>query len=87
MDLDGVTLSVISQRKTNIKRSHTWTLNEQPTKLIEKEVRFVATRGEDGAGGLDEGGQKVPTSNEKISKHWDVMYNLRTLGNTAVGQM
>ena len=41
-------------------------------KLIEKEIRFVVTRGGGGGGGeqeLDEGGQKVPTSSYKIDEY------------------
>ena len=41
----------------------------QPTKLIEKEIRFVVTRCVGyGEGELDEGGQKVQTSSFKINK-------------------
>ena len=41
-------------------------------RLIEKEIRFVATRGRDGEGGekeLEKGGQKVQISNHKIYKY------------------
>ena len=42
-------------------------------RLIEKEIRFVATRGRDGEGGekeLEKGGQKVQISSHKISRFW-----------------
>ena len=49
-----------------------WNLiqNEQE-KLIEKEVRFVVTRGGDwGQAEMEESGQKVQTYNYSLSKHW-----------------
>ena len=44
---------------------------KQTNSLKEKEIRFVVTRGRVGVGvgKLDEGGQKVRTSNYKIHKY------------------
>ena len=40
---------------------------KQISKLIEKESRFVLTGGRGGVGKLNEGGQKVQTSNYSIN--------------------
>ena len=50
----------------------------QKKKLIEKEVRFVATRGRQwGEGGLDKSSQKLQTTNYKISMYqgYNVLYD------------
>ena len=53
-------------------------------KPIEKEIRFVVTRGRGWEEGeLDEGGQKVTTCSYKISTR-DVTYNMINIINTAV---
>ena len=72
MDLEGIMLSEIRQRKTNTVWSHLYAESKKNMKLIEKEIRFVVTRGGGGGGGeqeLDEGGQKVPTSSYKINEY------------------
>ena len=59
-------------------------LQKQTDQLIEKETRFVATRGgEEGEGELDEGRQNIQTFSYKISTR-DVMYNMIKISNTAV---
>ena len=41
MDLNGVMLSEVSQRKTNSVRSHSHVESEKKKKLIERENRLV----------------------------------------------
>ena len=53
-------MSIILQQQTN----------KETNKLIEKEIRFVVTRGSgEGKGELDEGGQEVQSSSYKINKY------------------
>ena len=55
------------------------------TKLTEKEIRSVVTRGSGrGEEELEEGSQKVQTSRHKINQYRDVMYSMMTIVNTAV---
>ena len=75
MDLEDIMLSEISQIQTQILYDLTYMWNLKKKKLIEKEIRFVVTRGEGcGVGESDEDGQKTQTFNYKINKHW--RYNL-----------
>ena len=53
-----------------------------PTKLIEKEIRFVIAGGTE-QGELEEGDQNVQTSCYNTNKYRDVMYNRITIVNTA----
>ena len=58
--------------------------NKQIDKLLEKEIRFVITRGSGGwKQELDEGDQKIQTSNYKINIRV-VIYNMINRINTAV---
>ena len=77
MDLEDIMLSKISQTQTQILYDLTYMWNlKKKKKLIEKEIRFVVTRGEGcGVGESDEDGQKAQTFNYKINKHW--RYNLK----------
>ena len=61
---------------------------KQINKLIEKEIKSVATRG-GGWGGkeLNEGGQKVQTSSYKINKYKGIMYNMINIINLDVCYM
>ena len=60
--------------------------NKQINSPIEKKIRFVFTRGEEGWGEaeLNEGSQKAQIQNYKIISSRDVRYNMICIINTAV---
>ena len=58
---------------------------QKTTRLIEKEIRLVVTRGGGlGERELEEGVQKVQTSSYKVNKYRDVIHNRMTLVSSAV---
>ena len=56
--------------------TYLWNLikKNKNAKLVEKEIRYVITRGKLGSG-LEEGGQKVQTSSYKMNKYQGYMHD------------
>ena len=91
MELQGIMtyLSEVSQTGGQIFYDLTYMqgLNNSSnkTKLIEKQIRFVVTRGGKwGEGELEEGGQKAQNTSYKIRRTRDTVYKMMTIVNTAV---
>ena len=84
MDLEGIVLSEVSQRKTNTVWSHLCveSKNKQANKntlhQTHKKITLMINGGE---WELEEGGKKVLFSNYKIN---DIIYHVMTIGNVAV---
>ena len=64
--------------------THTHTHTHSLTKLIEKKIRFMVTRGK-GLGGreFEKGGRKLQIFSYKINNTKGVMYIMMTIVNTA----
>ena len=81
MDLKGLMLNKVSQRKTSTYvLTYTWSLKIKATQLIDTDYRLVVSEiAWLGVGKMSGESQKVQTSNYKIKKPWgygDVMYIL-----------